>query len=271
VLLEQLNLHPLKSGAALRVGGADVTPAGLAGDRRWMVTDPGGTLLSARELPALLGVRAEPRAASLRLRLGEHVTDVPEPGGDPVPVRLHRHELRAVESVEGGRWLSEVLGRDVRLVWCDDPTRRPLNPAHSRPGDHTAFADGYPVTLASRASMDRLRDWMTESALERGEAPPAFGLERFRANLVVDGGEPFEEDGWTRVRVGDVAFRVATPVDRCMMTTVDPATLERSPEPIRTLARHRQWDHSTWFAIHLVPERPGRVRTGDEVVASAAP
>ncbi len=121
-----------------------------------------------------------------------------------------------------------MLGRDdLRLVHVSSP--RPLNPGHGRPGEATAFADAYPVTLASAASLRRLRDWVAETALERGEEPAApLAVERFRPNLVVDGDlDPFEEDGWRRVQVGPVEFRVVKPVDRCVMTTIDPTTLER--------------------------------------------
>jgi uncharacterized protein YcbX len=39
-------------------------------------------------------------------------------------------------------------------------------------------------------------------------------LDRFRANLVVDGCEPFDEDTWTRLRIGRVELRVGVR-DRC--------------------------------------------------------
>ncbi len=161
--------------------------------------------------------------------------------------------------------MAEALGRDdVRLVHVAEP--RPLNPATSRPGEATAFADGYPVTLASHASLRRLRDWSAELASERGEEPTPLAVERFRPNLVVDGDlEPFEEDHWTSVVVGAVTFRVVKPVDRCVMTTIDPATRQRGAEPLRTLGRHRHWDGATWFAVQLVPEVAGEVRVGDEV------
>ena len=67
------------------------------------------------------------------------------------------------------------------------------------------------------------------------------------------------------MQVGAVTFRVVKPVDRCVLTTIDPTTLERGPEPIRTLARHRKWDGATWFAVQLVPEVRGVVGVGDEV------
>jgi uncharacterized protein YcbX len=164
-------------------------------------------------------------------------------------------------------WLQKALGRDdLHLVWCDDPTRRTLNPAHARPEDHTAYADGYPVTIASETSLRRLNDWITEGALERGEDPPApLPMQRFRPNVVVDGDAPFAEDDWTAVVIGDVRFRVAKPTDRCVMTTIDPRSLQTGKEPIRTMARHRLVDHKTMFAVHLIPETTGRISVGDEV------
>ena len=93
-----------------------------------------------------------------------------------------------------------------------------------------------------------------------------MAVDRFRPNLVVDGDlEAFEEDHWRSVLIGDVSFRVVKAVDRCVLTTIDPTTLERGHEPIRTLARHRRRDGRTWFAMHLVPQVRGVVRVGDEV------
>lgn len=274
--LVRLNVHPLKSGAIRSVGSADVLARGLADDRSWMLVGPDSRLVSAREVPALLRVVADTPAtdptvsAALRLRAAGHrdlAVDLPT--GPEVPVHLFSLDLRATPvGPEADAWLREVLGVDVRLVWCHDPTPRRLQPGFSSPGDHTAFADSFPVTVASLASLRRLHDWMRERAREVGEEPPEpLPVERFRANLVVDGDEPFAEDHWGEVRVGEVRFRVAKPVGRCVMATLDPATLRTAKEPTRTLARHRRVDGKTLFAAHLVPLTEGVIRVGDEVTA----
>ncbi len=273
--LDGIHLHPVKSTAVRRVLHADVESWGLRGDRRWMVVDATGECVTAREEHALLSVTADTPAtdpaldSDLRLQApGRAPLDVEVPRGDAVPVTVHGRGLDAVVApAAAGRWFGEVLGRDdLRLVHVHRP--RPLNPAYARRGDATAFADAYPVTLASTASMRRLNDWVRETALDRGEDPMGpLAVERFRPNLVVDGDlDPFEEDRWQRVQVGAVVLRVVKPVDRCVMTTLDPTTLEGGHEPIRTLARHRKWDGATWFAVQLVPESRGVVRVGDEVL-----
>ncbi|EAQ00097.1 hypothetical protein JNB_07999 [Janibacter sp. HTCC2649] len=272
-----LNIHPLKSGAIRPVDTATVERAGLAGDRRWMVVDGDGKLVSAREEHRLFAITpdvAETDSAvgqGLRLRAdGFPDLHLARDTEREIPVRLHRHDLTGtLVSPEADDWISAVVGRPgLQLVRCPDPTRRSLNPDFSREGDHTAYADGYPVTLASLRSLAQLNDWIADGAVERGEElPEPLPIARFRPNLVIDGDlEAFVEDSWTTVRIGDVPFRVAKPVDRCVMTTIDLDALTTGKEPIRTLARHRRWDGATWFAIQLIPDDTGMVRIGDEVV-----
>jgi uncharacterized protein YcbX len=276
--LVQLNVHPLKSGAIRPVRSTTVLPRGLADDRSWMLVDGDGRLVSAREVHRLFHVVADTPStdpsvtAALRLRAPGHadlLVDVP--GAAPVDVHLFSLDLQARPAgADADAWLRSVLGRDdLRLVWCHEPERRTLQPGFSQPGDHAAFPDSFPVTIASLASMHRLNDWIVERALELGEEPPEpLPVERFRANLVVDGDEPFAEDAWTRVVVGDVGFRIGKPVGRCVMATLDPRTLTTAKEPTRTLARHRRFDAGkVFFAVHLVPETTGRISVGDEVRA----
>lgn len=276
--LVQLNVHPLKSGAIRPVTSSTVLPRGLADDRSWMLVDGDAGLVSAREVPGLFHVVADTPAtdpsvgAALRLRAPGHpdlLVDVPQSA--PVAVRLFSLHLHARPAgPEADAWLRRVLGRDdLRLVWCHAPEQRTLQPGFSQPGDHAAFPDSFPVTIASLASMRQLNDWMVERALELGEDPPGpLPIERFRANLVVDGDAPFAEDGWGRVVVGEVPFRIGKPVGRCVMASLDPLTLTTAKEPTRTLARHRRFDGGkVFFAVHLVPETTGRISVGDEVRA----
>ena len=275
--LTGLNVHPVKSTAIRPVESAEVLPRGLADDRSWVVVDADGVLVSARELHSLFAITADTPTTdpsvttALRLRsagLGD--LSLAEPTGSLVRAMIHGHELKGIPAGPvADAWISKAAGRgDLRLVWCDDPTRRRLNPEHSAPGDHTAFADGYPVTVATEASLRQVNEWIAVRAQEEGEElPDPLPMQRFRPNLVVDGGEAFAEDQWRSVEVGDVRFRVAKPNARCVMTTIHLDSLQTGREPIRTLARHRLVDHKTMFALNLIPETTGTIRVGDEVTA----
>ena len=92
-------------------------------------------------------------------------------------------------------------------------------------------------------------------------------MERFRPNLVVGGAPAFAEDGWNGLRVGEVIFRVAKPCSRCSVITVDPATGETGPEPLRTLATYRKREGGVMFGVNLVAIAgiPGELRAEDRV------
>ncbi|WP_018156852.1 MOSC domain-containing protein [Demetria terragena] len=276
-----LNIHPVKSTEARPLSQTVVSAVGLRGDREWMVVNTAGELVSARDLPALLGIAAatpitDPGlGCDLRLTApGASSLEVATPTGPAIDVKVHRTPVTAIPSgLVADRWIRAVTGRDdLRLVWCHRPSQRRLDPAWAKPEDFTAFADSSPITLASMTSLGQVNNWMVEAALERDSEPPDhLTMKRFRPNIVVDGiPEPFAEDTWRSVRIGEVTFRVAALVSRCVMTTFNPATLEKGHEPIKTLARHRRWDGKTWFAIKLVAENEGSLRLGDDVEVQGA-
>ncbi len=266
----RLRVHPVKSLAGFDVDAARVQPWGLEGDRRWSVVDPDGEPITAREANGLLGLTAvsEDGGVTLRDRRGAALRVQEPTEAAPVPVG---HSRQGTALPAGGRaddWLTDRIGRPARLMWQPDPRVRSVNPAHGgRPGDVVSLADVGPLLLASESSMAQLNRWTDEDA-------PELDILRFRPNVIVDGDPdaPFAEDGWPFVRLGDVRFRVSGVCDRCVMTTIDPVTLVRGKEPIRTLAKHRRWDGKTWFGVWLVPDLAASaadpvIRVGDPVVA----
>jgi uncharacterized protein YcbX len=261
--LVEVNVYPVKAMRGLRVEERVVDLCGLEGDRRWMVVDETGRFHTQRDLPVLATITAVPLPLGLRLSAGAHTAFVPYPGaGSPrIDVIVWRSTVPArVAGIEAAAFLEAICQRPCRLVYLDDPAARATNPDHSRASDRVSFADGYPVSLASRESF---ADLLTR-------LPAAIELARFRPNLVVEGFPPYAEDRWKRLRIGRATFRVAKPIDRCVVTTLDQQTGEASRgvlsgEPLRTLARYRRREQSVFFATHLLPDAPSRLAEGDEV------
>lgn len=263
----RLTTYPVKSFAGTSHDRVGVTPQGLVEDRRWAVVDPAGRPVSARDCHALLGVTAVADGhGGVRLATRDgRTTHLPpvDPAAEPVEVGFSRVDHLVPGDPAASHWLSDVVGREVRFVRLADPEARPIGASHGgRPGETLSLADTGPVLLVSETSVQRLRDWVLEAQQEEWVAPDE-AVERFRPNVVVDGGVPFAEDDWERVRIGGTTFRRGELCDRCVLTTIDLTSLETTREPIRTLARHRRWDGATWFGVRLVPE----LATGAGVVA----
>ncbi len=270
--LQAINRFPVKSCRGEAMNSAVVERQGLAGDRRWMLVDSDGMVITAREYAQLVLVVPELHA--------DDSLDVVAPDLPPlhvatpidaqrVPVHVWAAEVVASLADDAAHaWFSDVIGRPARLVYLDDPDRRRVNPKRSRPDDRVSLADGYPLHVITTASLDALNDLIL--AGPRAEEGPLPAI-RFRPNLVVDGTDAWAEDGWRRVRIGEAYFRSVKGCDRCVLTLVDPVTARRGKEPIATLARHRRWDGATWFGMDLIPDNPGAsVHVGDEVEILAA-
>ena len=271
--LTSLHRYPVKSCRGESVPELVVEPWGLAGDRRWMLVDETGAVITAREVNRL--VLIDPAITPYGLVV--NAPDLPAlavPTPDPdaqIPVNLwESHLTAATAGPEADAWFSKAMGRTARLVHLDDPTRRPTSPEFSEPDDRVSLADGYPLLLATEESLTALNDVVLENAKDAREPLP---MTRFRPNVVVAGAEAWAEDDWRRVRIGEATFRAVKGCARCVLTTIDPETGDREKEPIASLARVRRWDGKTWFGINLVPDTAGvAIRVGDEVeVLDAVP
>ena len=253
--LEALHRYPVKSLAGESFEVLEVLARGLAYDRHWMLVDERGEFLSQRQLPSMSLISASVDTAGT---LGLNAPGMPELvltacDGGPLDVRVWDDSVSAeMVGSEADDWLSRFLGVSCRLVCFAQDTVRRVDPAFSRTADQVGFADGFPFLLISRASLDDLN---------RRLAQPVPML-RFRPNLVVAGCEPFAEDGWRRIRIGELEFRVAKPCSRCIIPTIDPATGQRGAEPLRTLSTYRKRGNKIYFGQNLIHEAEGRLAVG---------
>ncbi|WP_405622685.1 MOSC domain-containing protein [Streptomyces sp. NBC_00076] len=266
--LQSIHVHPVKAFRGLALPEAEVEPWGLAGDRRWVLMDDGGKVVTQRQQPRLAPAVAELLpGGGVRLSapgMESLTVPVPRPSGT-VPVEIFRDKVEGVlaEGKAAHAWCSAYLGIDVRLVHMDDPAaRRPVDPRYALPGETVSFADGFPLLLTSAASLDALNSLIAQGDhAHEGPLP----MNRFRPNMVVAGTAAWAEDDWSLVSIGEVTFRVAKACGRCVVTTTDQATADRGREPLHTLGRHRRIDGRLVFGQNLVPRSRGTIRVGDPV------
>ncbi|MER6020890.1 MOSC domain-containing protein [Streptomyces anulatus] len=266
-VLRSAHVYPVKSLAARACDTVAVEPWGLDGDRRWMLVDKAARAVTQRQQPSLARIAAEPLPGGGVLLSAPGFPSLRVEGpesGRMLTVELHRDTV-VLEEAPGDAhdWLSTVLGTEVRLVHLDEPShRRPVDPRFSRPGDMVSLADGYPLLVTTASSLDALNALIASG--DRPEEGP-LPMDRFRPNVVIGGTEAWAEDGWRRIAIGEVAFTVAKPCGRCVITTTDQHTAERGREPLLTLARHRRFGKQLVFGQNLIPEGTGVIRVGDPV------
>ncbi|MBO0827346.1 MAG: MOSC domain-containing protein [Streptosporangiales bacterium] len=254
-----LHVFPVKACRAVRLDEARVTPRGIRHDREFMVVTRDGAHLSQREVGALATVRPSYDGDVLRLAVpggAELAHEVVRDGAER-EVTVHGRRAPAVDQGDApAKWLTDLLGVACRLVRCPDGGGKRVNPEYG-PGALTMYADGYPVSVVSKESLDELN-----ARLGGTDAVP---MSRFRQNVVLAGMDgPHAEDRVRRMRVGDVVLRPVKQDDRCVVTTIDQVTGARTRQPLRTLAPYRSVDQKIMFGMFAVVDRPGVIRAGDD-------
>lgn len=252
-------VYPIKSAGGVQLDVAQVASHGFELDRRWMLIDASGEFVSQRTVPRMALLSVEIHSDHLLVRapgMPDLPVDIAPESGRPVDARIWSDVCTALAVDEAAdAWLSEFLQQPVRLVHLPRMSLRRVDPGYAEPTDVVGFADAFPFLLTSVASLADLN----------GRAGTRLPMDRFRPNLVVSGFEAFAEDAWSRIRIGDVAFRVVKPCARCSVTTVDQDTAEVGKEPLRTLATYRRVGGKVMFGQNLIQDGEGRLRSGDRV------
>lgn len=261
ITLSRLFIHPVKSMRGLQLSHAQVSDSGLAFDRLFMVTEPDGTFITARQYPEM--VRFTPAILPDGLLLlapdgTQTSVGFSDFNGQYHPTEVWGNHFTARIAPDAiNQWLSQFFPREVQLRWVGpQPTRRVKNFA-SVP---LSFADGFPFLLVNSASLADLQQ----------RCPASVRVEQFRPNLVISGAAAWEEDGWAEIQIGEVLFEVTKPCSRCVFTTVSPETGNKHPagQPLATLQGFRSAQDGSGdidFGLNLIARNSGVVRAGDTV------
>jgi len=177
--------------------------------------------------------------------------------GNHLEVTVHGQQFYGIDQGdEAARWFRIFLGVDCRLVVFD-----PLQPPrYDRKGiAWLSFADADPELIISDASLDDLNRHCSRKNQ----------MKQFRPNITVAGSEPYAEDRWGRIRIGQYAeFEAGTRCIRCVIPTIDPDTAETgNKEPTATLAKlpGRRVGKDVFFGRNFSQITTGLIRVGDPV------
>ena len=232
---------------------------GLPWDRRWMLVDPDGNFVTQRTLPALAKIRpiitpTELHVFGPEIELPLVVPLIASRNGR-CPVRVWGDEIAAWdEGSEATAWFSHYAGRPLRLMRFPDDALRAVDPRYATRPSNTAFADGFPLLLATEESL-----WDLNRRLAQRGAQPV-PMTRFRPNIVLAGADrPYAEDDWLVLRCGGQQLDLVKPCSRCVMITMDQQTgvIPELGEPLSTLSQYRRWEGKVAFAQNVVVHGSG--------------
>ena len=259
--LAEIRRYPVKSLRGHSLREAVVERVGLSGDRRWMIIDQAGKFLTQRQHPKLAQIDAIPIEGGVELRHAQHGTLAvifPDERAPQETVLVWRDAVRARIAGAASAYLSDYIGQPVRLAYLHDPQARAVDSAFGHADDRVSFADGFPLLITLTASLDNLNRRL----------PRPITMDRFRANLVIEGSLAWIEDTWRCIRIGALTLRIAKPCSRCAIPTLNPLTGEQPDgnEPLQTLASFRRdLRFGIMFGQNAIPDASARVFLGDRV------
>ncbi|XP_035696327.1 mitochondrial amidoxime reducing component 2-like [Branchiostoma floridae] len=278
--VSKIYVHPVKSCRGQEVGEAEVTKQGL---RLEGVMDR-HLLIFYKD--SFLDARTEPRVVLVSPQcVGDGQVRLEAPGMDPLTLpRPNKQKVYSISmwGVEGdavdcgpeaAAWLEKFFGKTgYKLVMSTPGSKKRRADQHpkykdiAKPDHKVGFQHETALLLASDASLGDLNNKL---------ATPV-AMRNFRPNIVVAGCEPFQEDDWQYVRIGDAEIRRMLPCDRCLMTTIDPETGMKNGtlEPLKTLRSYRLTEdekykavfgHGPLFGLTCGVEQEGAIHIGDTV------
>ena len=259
--LTGIYVYPVKSLRGVRLEEAALATGRLVGDRNWLLVDSAGRFMHMRDYPQMARIEAAITDCGIAVgRDGMPSLDIDRPvfpdAIDHIThVRLWRRSAPVIPAgAEADAWFTRATGIRCRLM-AFVPDAAALNvPPHEV---HSSLQDATPFHLTAEESLADLNARM---------ATP-IPMNRFRPNIVVRGAAPYAEDGWRTIAIGETTLRWIKPCTRCVATTTDQQTGERSSrEPLFTLARYRRFGAEVVFGHYLVADTWGdRLRVGDLV------
>ena len=258
--LTEINIYPVKSLGGVSLPYSFVEERGLKYDRRWMLVYENGSFFTQRDHPQMALLQASIQNDVLHISHSQSTANEliipPVPDGSPeLEVTVWDDKCTArTYSQKIDDWFTEVLGFKCRLVFMSDEIKREVNTKYAR-NKSVSFADAYPFLIIGEESLNELNYRM-------GKALP---MSRFRTNFVFSGGKPFDEDGWQKIRIGNIEFDVVKPCARCVITTVNHITGEKEKEPLLTLSKFRKVKGNILFGQNMVTDDRGKIELGTQI------
>jgi uncharacterized protein YcbX len=260
--LTEIWIYPVKSLGGIRLGSSNVLGKGLEFDRRYMLMDLSGTALTQRQHPSMALFRSSLSKHDVLISYnGQSITIPLNPSstGSTLQAKIWDDLVTVRElSPLHSEWFSVQLKFPCKLVFFPEENARPVDPHYSVNGEHVSLADAYPILVIGRSSLDDLNS--------RLHVP--LPMNRFRPNIVFEGGDAYAEDQWKLFSIGTGKFAGIKPCARCIIPTINQDNAQKGTEPLKTLSSYRSRNNKIYFGQNVVVLAAGKISEGDIIQVS---
>lgn len=264
ITISELYIYPVKSLGGMKLSTSKLSPFGLKHDRRWMVVDENGKFLSQREIPKMATITTTIVEGQLELKCNNDRIIVPavDSQAQQLQVSVWKDTLMASKvSEKVDLWLSQILGQECQLVYMHDQVARQIDTDFAPIKHYVSFADAYPILVISQESLNDLN--------KRLDKP--VNINRFRANIIVDGCGAFSEDDWQGLSINGVGYLAVKKCSRCIMPSINQETGNKDNiKMLSVLNTYRKENKKIKFGQNLRYKNPDivddqSISCGDEI------
>ncbi|MFZ1288719.1 MAG: MOSC N-terminal beta barrel domain-containing protein [Melioribacteraceae bacterium] len=260
-ILTQINIFPVKSLSGISLSESYVEERGLKYDRRWMLVDSENIFITQRLLPKMIFIEVkmdnEDLVFSHRIKnLNSLKISLKKFPKRKVKVQIWEDFCIALEyENEINNWFREALDFNCKLVYMPNISERKTSTKYFPQSKNVSFADGYPFLIIGEESLNFLNTKL--------QFPVT--MNQFRPNFVFSGGSPHDEDNWKNINIGNQQFTIVKPCARCVITTIDQNSGNKSKEPLATLNSYRNFNNKIMFGQNVVSHENGIVKVRDKI------
>lgn len=257
-----LYIYPVKSCRGIRLTEMKITSRGPMYDRQWMIVDDNNQFMTLRTFSKLSEIKTAIQGPFLHLYAGSNkiLVNIDEDCEQVEDVTIWGKTFKAgIENKSINEALSDFLSKTVKLVRYQKQSFRDLEDAGTRAVKETMFADARPVLLVNENSLIDLNE-----KLKVKNALPSY-IERFRANIIVDGIPAYQEEEIKEIKIGNIIFQNPKLCARCPVITQDVDTGEVvSKETLQILVeRKKTGSEKVIFGVNLTPAATGVIKLGE--------
>ncbi|KAM3732066.1 hypothetical protein ACB098_11G032800 [Castanea mollissima] len=268
--LKSITIYPIKSCAGFSTERWPLSISGLRYDHEWLLKSLTGEILTQKKLPEMCLIstsidlhRGIMFVESPRCKEGLQInlkSDFQSGGREEVDLYGQRYEAQGYSN-EVNNWFSLAIGRTCCLLRYSMSNDYLLLNECKNGGmrrdmqSRVTFANEAQFLLISEESVSDLNKRISSTDVQMGafKMPVQINPMRFRPNLVISGGEPYVEDEWRNLKIGNKYFTSLGGCNRCQMINIvhTAGGVQKSNEPLATLASYRRSKGKILFGILL--------------------